>query len=177
MQATVTECPGGAPVKSIVNKIVSGVLDDTDETLQFSGGKATSSEGETLQLLLPKAGQFSLPASGVAAASASKNGNIVTVRIQLVQEKSTLSAPPAVHSTSMGYLDVASLDLSGVSITSFDTTYPGSSMELTIDTSTGYVKTAVYTINLEIAAVGKVGIASGTVGVSAKEVESWTINW
>lgn len=177
MEATVTDCPGGSTVKSIVNKVVEGALDDSDETLNFTNGTATSGEGETLQLLLPKAGSFILPESGVASASASKNGNDITVRVQLVPETGTMSTPPAVHATTMGYLDINSLDLSSITVTAFDTSYPGSQMEITIDSSTGYVKSAVYTISLTINATGKVLGMSGTVGVSAKETESWTINW
>lgn len=177
MEATVTECPGGSAVKSIVNKIVAGALDDSDETLNFSNGTAVSGEGETLQLLLPKSGSFILPETGVASASASKSGDLITIRVQLVPETGSLTAAPAVHASTMGYLDINSLDLSSVTVTAFDTKYPGSQMEITIDSNTGYVKTAVYTISLTISATGKVLAFTGTVGVSAKETESWTINW
>lgn len=176
-EATVSDCPGGNAVKGIVNKVVSGALEDTNETLNFSGGKATSSEGETLPLLLPKTGAFNLTAAGVAAASASESGSVVTIKIQLVPENGSTSSAPQVHASTVGYLDQNSLDLSSVTITAFDTSYPSTTLEFTVDSTTGYVRTAVYTVPVTINATGKVMGISGTVGVSAKEVESWTINW
>jgi len=177
MEATITDITGGNTLKNLANKIVAGALHPTDETLNFSNGTAVSSEKETLQFLLPKDGPFNLPASGIASASASKNGNLVTCKVQVVEEKASINTKPAVNCATMGFLDMSTVDLTGINVTTFDTDYKGSTMEIVVDDSTGYVKSAVFTIPVGIYASGKALGITANISLDAKQVEYWTINW
>ena len=53
-------------VKNFAQSVIDGVLKGSQETLTFNGGYATTSEGETIPILLPKRQAFVLPEAGVA---------------------------------------------------------------------------------------------------------------
>lgn len=173
---TVTKAPGGSLVSGVVNKIIGGVVDPTDETLSFSGGKATNSEGETVQLLLPKNGAFTLDQSGVTSASAQMNGANTVVTIKLISEVGTLTAPPTHNAASIGYLDASTLDLSSVTINYLDVTYTGSTITLTINPQ-GYVVSAAYNVPLKISAEGKALGITAQIEADGQDNENWTFNW
>lgn len=172
----VTKAPGGSMVSGIVNKIIGGVIEPTDETLNFAGGKATNTEGETVQLLLPKAGPFSLDISGVASASASMNGANTVVTITLPSEVGTLTTPPVHNAASIGYLDASTLDLSAVTVNYLDITYKGSKMVLTVNPD-GYVVSAEYSVPLGISAEGKALGMTAQIEAEGQDVEKWSFTW
>lgn len=173
----VTKATGGKPVMSIANEIIASVAKPSKETLTFNGGMTTNGEGETVPLLLPKRGAFTLTADGIASASASMSGDSVVCRIQLVKEVGTLTDHPKHHAASVGYLDASDVDLgSTVKLNYLDITYSGTTIDMVINSS-GYVSAVVYKIPIHIAVEAKViGIpASGE--CEGSQQESWKINW
>lgn len=172
-KATVTECTGGNIVQSVANAMVGWVVEPVDETLSFSGGIATNSEGETVPILLPKRGSFSLQQSGVTGASAKTVNGEYIININLVQESVGMTQVPQHNAAGIGYLDVSSFDLSFLTVDSADIMYKGSSIELHINQQ-GYVTYAFYRVPLTIKGSGHSGAISGAVTFDGEQTEQWT---
>ncbi len=174
--ATVTECTGGSIVQSVANAMVGWVVEPVDETLSYSGGMATNTEGETVSILLPKRGYFTLGSSGVTGASARTSNGEYIININIVQESVGMNQIPTHNAASIGYLDVSSFDLSFLTVDSADITYKGSSIELHINAD-GYVTYAVYRVPLIIKGSGHSGAISGSVTFEGEQTEQWTFSY
>lgn len=174
--ATVTECTGGSVVQSVANAMVGWVVEPVDETLNYSGGMATNSEGETVPVLLPKRGSFTLGHSGIAGASARTANGEHIINLNIVQESVNMYQVPSHNAAAIGYLDVSSFDLSFLTVDSADITYKGSSIELHIN-SQGYVTYAVYRVPLMIKGSGHSGAISGSVTFEGEQTEQWTLSY
>ena len=173
---TITKCPGGSLGVSIANRIASGVLRPTTETLEYSGGTTVDSDGETVPLLLPKRQKFSLPAAGVQSAKAYKNGENTVIDVTLVPETSTLDSIPKYNSGALGYLDAASLDLSIVTVKTFNATYSGSTISVVIGPD-GRVQEATYFVPLMIDASGSAIGITGEFACEGSQKEIWKLIW
>ena len=88
----------------------------------------------------------------------------------------TLDAAPQYNSSAIGYLNAGMVDLSAVTVTSCDITYPGSTMKLRINPS-GYVVTADYHVPFVVEAAGKAMFISAEVTCEGSDTESWVLNW
>ena len=169
--------PGGAIIQPISQTIVNNLLKPTTETLSFSGGTATDSDGETVPILLPKKQGFALTAAGVASASASANGTDVTVTLTLIPETGNLTAVPANNAAAIGYLDASKVtSLSLFSVEKFDVSYPGSTLKITVNAD-GYVTAAEYSTPVAIEGAGKIGLIPGSLSSSGESKESWVLHW
>ena len=174
--ANVTECSGGAIVKSVVDLMIGMVVKPVDETLNFQNGKTVNSEGETIPILLPKKGNFTLSESGVKSASIQRSGNEYVIKIKLVEERVGMYDVPTHNAASVGYLDVANFDLSFMEIDSANIVYKGSSLELRINAD-GYVTYANYKIPLHIDGSAHKGSISGSASFEGEQTEVWKFNW
>lgn len=173
--ANVTKAPGGSMIKNIANGIIEGFIKPTDTVLTFKGGKTTTDEGE-LPLLLPKRGAFTLTIDGIANATAKKNGSNVVVKITLVEELGTLTSVPSHHASSVGYLDIADVDLMGVKLNYLNITYTGTTAEFVINPD-GYVVSADYKIPVQIACEGSAMGLNAQIECVGEQSENWKINW
>lgn len=169
---------GGSTIQKLANSIITSVTKPTDETLNFVNGKTTTSEGETVPILLPKRQNFALTIDGLASASASKSGKNTVVNLKLVSESTTLANPvPKHNAAACGYMSLSDVDLpSVVTVNKLDFKYTGSTMQLTVNEN-GYVASCTYTIPVVINGNGDVKITSADFQVTAKIVEVWTLNW
>lgn len=172
----ITKCPGGQPGIKLANRIASGVIKPTTETLEFSNGTAQNSEKQTVPVLLPKRQRFTLTADGVQSARAMKNGALTVVELTLVSESSTLDQPPKHNSAGIGYLDPGEVDLSLVKIEVFNVIYTGSTIVATIDAQ-GRLVSASYTIPVNIEVRGSAFGISGEFACNGTEKETWKLNW
>lgn len=172
----VTKAPGGKLVMQAADKIIASVAKPSSETLVFTNGKTTNAEGETVPLLLPKRGAFTLTADGIASASAYMSGDSVVCQIKLVKEVGTLTDHPKHHAASVGYLDASDVDLSGVKLNYLDITYTGTTIDMVIN-SDGYVSAVVYKIPIHIAVEGKIVGVTASGECEGSQQESWKINW
>lgn len=162
-------------LKSLANSLIERFIKPVDEVVQFSGGIGTS-DGEQIQMLLPKRQAFTLPVSGVKQASASKSANNIVIDITLVQESSSLTNPPQYNSQATGYLDVSSVDLGAITIEALDFIYLGSTIHVVIGPN-GYVLSADYHIPLKVSATGKAVGITGSFSGTGYQTEKWVINW
>ncbi len=174
--ANVTECTGGSLVASAANSIVGSILEPTDETLNFSGGTAVNSEGETVPLLLPQRNNFTLTMSGVKSISATASANETIVYVTLVEEHVGMTDAPTHNGAGVGYLDLSSLDLGAIEVTSADVVYTGSTITAHIDPN-GYVSYVEYTIPMHVEVSVGAGFISGSVVFDGEQVEIWDVNW
>lgn len=172
--ANITECTGGAIGQKVANTLVGAVVKPTDQTLNFSNGTAVTNEGETTQILLPKNSQFSLSADGVKSANAYEEGNLTVYTVTLVQENVDQVKIPHHNSKGVGYLNVASIDLMGMTITSGEIQYLGSSILIKVNPQ-GYVTYARYTIPLHVYGEGAKGSLSGYAVFDGEQTEIWEL--
>lgn len=170
--ANVTQCTGGSLIASLANKLVGTVLEPTEETLQFSGGQATNSDGNTVTALLPQKGLFSLTMDGVASISAEKSGNDTVIYVTLIPESVGMYDIPSANAAAIGYLDIASLDISILEVTAASIQYTGSTIKAVID-SEGYISYAEYKIPLHVEGTAKSGFISGSAVFDGMETEIW----
>ena len=168
--------PGGALATRALNFIKDLVLKPTEEDYRFSGGTATTSEGETTQLLLPKAAAFTLPEEGVAAASISQEGDLAHVVLTLAAEEvRSLSEVPKYNAASIGYLDIAG-SFSILQIDEVTIRYPGSVIDAYVR-GDGYVDRVTYTIKLDAGGKAHAMGISGSADFNGDQVEIWEIKW
>ena len=174
---TIEEIKPNLPaLKSIANSLVKKFIKPVSEVVQFNGGQAQS-EGETIQILLPKDQAFSLPLEGVAQAKAAKNGNNVVIDVTLVPESSSMANPPRYNSKALGYLNVNNVDLgSTISIGTLDFDYLGSTIHIVVGPS-GYVLSANYHIPIHVSASGKAMGISGAFTGTGYQTENWVLHW
>lgn len=174
--ADVKECTGGELVKSIVNIMIGWVVKPVRETLSYQNGQAVNSEGETVPVLLPKKGNFTLSENGLASASAVRSGNEYVIKLKLIEESVGMYDVPKNNAASVGYLDVANFDISFMEVDSADIVYQGSTVELRINAE-GYVTRASYTIPLCIDGSAHRGSISGSAVFEGVQTEEWKLNW
>lgn len=174
--ANITECTGGAIVKTVANLMMGWIVKPVNETLQFSNGAAVNSEGENIQLLLPKHGDFTLTESGISDAAVFISNNEYVIRLNIVPESVGMYDVPVHNAASIGYLDVANYDISFLTVDSAEVQYKGSSIELRIN-SDGYVTAATYKIPLNVKGTGHRGEISGALTFDGEQSEVWKFNW
>lgn len=172
--ANITECTGGAIGQRVANSLVSAVVKPTDQTLNFSNGTAVTAEGETTQILLPKNGPFTLSPAGVKTAKAYQEGDKTVLVVTLIQENVDKNTVPYHNSRGVGYLDPNSVDLMGMTITSGEIQYLGSSIMVKINQA-GYVTYAKYTIPLHVYGEGAKGSLSGYAVFDGAQTEIWEL--
>ena len=172
----ITSITGGSVVQNIANSVIASIAAPSNETVNFSNGVGTTSEGEQINLLLPNNKPFALDAGGVASATAVQNGENVDVTITLISESVDKNTPPTYNSSTIGFLDIGSLNISGVTIDTANVTYSGSTLQYSIMPN-GYVKSAVYKMPIHIEGSGKATLIPATLVVDGVENESFNFNW
>lgn len=163
-------------IKKIANGIIEKVVKPTDEIMSFTNGKTVNSDKETVPLLLPKRTSFTLNESGVAKASARKNGPNIVIHIQLISEEGTLDKHPEYNASSVGYLDAGDVDLGPVSLDYLNITYTGTTLDVTVNPE-GYVVSALYKIPILIDVKGKALGMTALVNCSGMQSEDWYLKW
>ena len=168
--------PLGALTTTLANTVVGMISDPHDATLTFTNGIGVNEEGETVPILLPKGGTFSLPAEGVRNAFMDTANGMRHVVINLVSETVDYGVAPYYNAGAIGYLDTSRLDFKIVRINSCAITYTGSVIDAYIRDD-GYLDSVNYTVNLSVSAnVTGLGITGSGV-MEGVEYESWDILW
>ncbi len=128
----VTDCSIPAAV-SIINDVVKNLAGSEEIDYTISNGATTA--GETMFGIIPPTNKdFLLTDAAVVTATAKASGTDTVYTVVLVEENTTVSSPvPQYNSTAIGYLDIASLDLPGVTIAEADMKYPGSTVEIVVN--------------------------------------------
>lgn len=140
----VTDCSVKAAVNTI-NNIINKLAGEETVTYNFTNGQAVGINAEGKEeddgavmtpndVIPPKAKSFNLPEAGIKNATAAKEGTNTVYTIELNPEETTYSSPvPQYHSNAYGYLDLTSLDISGVTITEANMHYPNTVITATVN--------------------------------------------
>lgn len=129
---------------SAINKILQGLIKDTDSSWTFTNGQHVWEDGNITELnkIVPPGGgrEAKLAEAGVASATAKDNGDgTYTMTIKLVAEKSTFDGStgatvnPAHNESVVDPLNLATLEVPSVTITKADMDYPGTTLEATVN--------------------------------------------
>lgn len=168
--------PGGALTELLASNIVKLVGSEGQQTLNFNGGRATNSDGESVPILLPQRTDFSLPEEGVASASISQQGNKLHIKLVLVPETVSMGQVPHYNSSAIGYLDTSDMDFKIITISRVDIGYSGSVIDAVIR-SDGYIESVTYTINMstyaELSGMGITGYGT----LEGAQTEKWQLQW
>ncbi len=165
---------------SLVNPIIEKFTGEKTLNYQFTNGSCISPEtGEAVTpnyVIPPTDRLFSLDPNGVTAAVVTKNGADTTYSISLVGESATLENPaPYYHAMCMDYLDVSTLDLGIAKLTRSDVTYPGATVNITVNQIGQIIRYEEY---MPLAAYGEGSIGvSATGNISGFLHEVWTFTW
>ena len=168
--------PLGALTTKLANTLVGMAGKPADSTLTFTNGVGVNEDGDTVPILLPKKGVFTLPAAGVRNAFMDTANGMRHVVINLVPESVDFGGVPPYNAGAIGYLDTASMDFRVIKINSCTITYTGSVIDAYIRDD-GYISSVDYTVNLSVSgSVTGLGITgSGT--MEGVEYESWELQW
>ncbi len=171
----VTDCSVPAAV-SLINNVISGIAGS--EELDYSIGNGSTTAGETMFGIIPPTNKdFLLTDAGVVTATAKASGADTVYTVVLVAESTTISAPSPVHnSTAIGFLDIASLDLPGVTMEAADMKYPGSTVEITVNAD-GKVTKLVNKLPMEGNVTAKISFFNGNAAFKGGLEESWTFTY
>ncbi len=168
--------PGGALTELLADNIVKLVGSEGNQTLSFSGGKATNKDGESVPILLPQRTAFSLTADGIKNATVTPEGDKLRVRIVLVPETVSMGETPKHNASAIGYLDTSDMEFKIITISRVDITYPGSVIEAVI-LGNGYIESVLYTINMstyaELSGMGITGYGT----LEGAQTEKWELMW
>lgn len=172
-------------VRGTVNSIISNIVGEpTDETITVANGTATYPDGSTkpVKEAIPPSNDatkdFALTVDGVATATATKQGDNTVYTVVLVAETTTATAPiPPHNSVAIGYLNLMGLDLpSGVSITDSKMEYPGSTVEVTVN-SAGQVVKLVNKMPMTGYGAAKIAFVSGDADFAGSLDEVWEFTY
>lgn len=165
-------------LKSTVNGIVSGLVKPSDDTWTFTNGVAD--DGKTpSSAITPGDRDVALPASGVKSATCTPNGDGYTMTIVLNEEKSTFdgtnTTDPVAHESCLSPLNLATLDISPAKITSADMTYPGATLNVTVD---GQGRVTHYDFKLPMSGNGAGSLGpSLELGLAGEMIETYDITY
>ena len=120
----------------------------TDETVSFTDGKGTNSAGEEVLLnhyIVPADREAAVTENDVVSATASPEGSGYKMTLTFKSEQASYAngsgTDPISHKTAMDPLNLATLELPmGAEITEASMTYPGATVEATVDGSGNLVK-------------------------------------
>lgn len=168
--------PGGELSSRAMNFITGLIIKPSEEDYSFSGGKATTSEGEQTQLLLPKDAAFTLDASGVKSAKLEKKDGMTHITVTLVSEEcNSLTDKPKHNASAIGYLDIGGA-FSKMKITAIKIVYPGSVIDAYVRDD-GYVSSVTYTVNMDCHGEASYGLINGSADFKGAQTEVWNVKW
>ncbi len=176
--ANVTQAEG-VPI-NLAQAMMRWVAKPVSETLVFNNGSAVNSAGETVPILLPKRGPFTLSESGLTGASVALVDNQYDIKLSIVREQVGMYDVPVNNAAAIGYLDAASMDLSLLTITSAFIDYQGSWLEIRISPE-GLVTYAEYHIPMDCGGTGHgnsiFSNLSGSLTFEGEQSEVWRFHW
>ena len=168
MNITLEDCTVSF-LTSQINDIMQGLISDSDSSWTFTNGQHVWEDGNVTELnrIVPPGGgrEAALTEAGVASATATDNGDgTYTMVIKLVAEKSTFDGAtgatvnPAHNESVVDPLNLASLELPGITITKADMDYPGTTLEATVN-GDGLLTKLVVDLPMKGGGTGKLGMS------------------
>lgn len=165
--------PGGNIATKVANKIIEAYATTTEGTKSFAKGVATDESKETAEA-------FSVPVAldprGAKTATVTKKGNDYEINILVVPEAATLKNFPVYNKQCSFPLDLASVDLFGINVTSADFSYTGTKLKAVVGAD-GYVKYAEVYMPLAGGGGGNLIGIDGSAEVSGSMTKTMTFTY
>lgn len=174
-------------LRNIINSVISNLAGEPEDiTINVVNGTATFPDGSTkpVKEAIPPSNEatkdFSLTADGVANATAVKQGDNTVYTLTLVAEETTAANPiPTHNSKAIGYLNLMSFNdqlPSGAEIVNATMQYPGSTVEVTVNSAGQVVRLAC---KLPMTGYGeaKIGFISGNANFEGANDEVWEFTY
>ena len=176
-------------LKDLVNGIIQDLAGEEVITYTFTNGQGTgvdqtgkaSDDGATvtpMQVIPPTGREFALTIDGVKDATVTKNADgTTTYVIKLVEENTVITSPvPTHHHAAYGFLDLASIKISGVNFTEANMHYP--STEITVTVNPDGKATEIHTfMPMTGEGAAKVAFASGNAKFEGSDDELWKFTY
>lgn len=170
-------------LQGTVNKILQNFMGGSDETVQFNGGKGNKSDGSEVWIndfITPGGREATVTETDLASATAAAEGSGYKMTLKFKSEQATFSngsgTEPTSHKTAMDPLNLATLELPmGAKITEASMTYPGATIEATVDGS-GNLTNMHLLLPLEGEGTGKLGL-SLSVGLKGDLDDTYTMTY
>ena len=183
----VTECSVQQAV-SMINSIINRLAGEETITYKFTNGQAVgidadgkeADDGASFtpnQAIPPKDKSFSLPDDGVKSATATKDGANTVYTITLNPEDTTYTSPvPQYHSNAYGYLDLTSIDISGVSFTDANMHYPETVITATVNENGKLIKIH-FLMPMTGDGSAKLAFVNGSAKFEGSDDETWDFSY
>lgn len=174
VQINVVDCSVPS-LTSTVNRIVQGFTGE--ETTDYAFVNGVTADGQTILSELPPSNkETSITADGISVATCDNYGDGgYTYTLTLVPETGSLDVIPPYHSVTVGYLDIASLDIPMVTIQKADMTYPGATVTINVNKD-GLIDSYDCKFPMTGNGEAKLGL-TGTASFEGSMDETWTFNW
>ncbi|MBQ3137490.1 MAG: hypothetical protein IJB74_08425 [Clostridia bacterium] len=171
----ITDCSVKAAI-NLINPLIENLAGS--EELDYAIANGATANGETMYGIIPPTNKdFLLTDAAVVTATAKASGADTVYTVILVEENTTVSSPvPQNNSTAIGYLDLASLDLPGVTIAEADMKYPGSTVEITVNAD-GKVTKLVNKLPMSGFGKAQISFFNGTATFQGALDETWTFTY
>ncbi|MBQ9914139.1 MAG: hypothetical protein IJO73_07910 [Clostridia bacterium] len=171
----VTDCSVQAAV-SLINNLIKNLAGSEELDYTISNGASTA--GETMYAIIPPTNKdFLISEAAVLTAEAKTSGTDTVYTVVLVEESTTVTSPvPQYNSTAIGYLDLASLDLPGVTIAEADMKYPGSTVEIAVNAD-GKVTKLVNKMPMSGYGQAQISFFNGNATFQGALDETWTFTY
>ncbi len=159
-----------------VNSIVQGFTGE--ETTDYAFVNGVTADGQTILSELPPSNkETSITADGISVATCDDYGDGgYTYTLTLVSETGSLDVIPPYHSQTVGYLDVASLDIPVAKITKADMAYPGATVTINVNKD-GLIDSYDCKFPMTGNGEAKIAFVSGTASFEGSMDETWTFSW
>lgn len=170
-------------LKGSVNSILQSFMGGSDENVQFTGGKGSKSDGSEVYVndfVTPGGREAAVTENDLASATAAAEGSGYKMTLKFKSESATFDGTtgtePTSHKTAMDPLNLATLELPmNAKITEASMTYPGATIEATVDGSGNLVKMHL-NLPLEGNGTGKLG-ASLSVGLKGELDDTYDMTY
>ncbi len=171
-------------LKGVVNTILEGFMKGSDEKVQFTSGKGSKSDGSEVWIndfITPGGRESAVTENDLASATAAADGSGYKMTLKFKSEQATFAngsgTEPTSHKTAMDPLNLATLELPmGAQITEASMTYPGATIEATVDGS-GNLVSMHLNLPLEGSGTGNLKGMSLSVGLKGDLDDTYTMTY
>ncbi len=176
----ITDCPGGDPVKKIVQPVVDKFAGTSTKDIDYNNGVSTDGTAEFYRAITPAGRDAKLTEAGVANATCVAEGDGYKMTITIVAEKSTFDGTntvnPVNHEAIMDPLNLATLDADPITITAADMSYPGATVEATVD---GEGRLTYHSIKMPLdgKGTGKAAFITAEIGLAGSLDDTFTYTY
>lgn len=170
-------------VEGIVNGVIKKFITSSTEEYTFENGVDVNDANRKISdKIIPSGRNAEVQAAGLASATATANADGgYTMSIKFISETSDFNgtsntSEPTYHKGAMDPLDLGTLDINPIEITSAAMTYPGAECEATVDGQGRLVKLHCY-LPLGGSGTGSVKIIKATIGIEGNMDTTWEMTY